>query len=63
MESVNPRLGSSPAVCNIGSTLTKGPGDRPQHSAVDALPLGLRRHLAIRERQYLGEQGKLSLDP
>lgn len=35
-------------VVGIGATLTKGPGDRPQHSAVDALPLGFRSHLAIR---------------
>lgn len=50
-------------VTGIGSTLTKRPGDRPQHSAVDALPLGLGSHLAIRQRQCLGEHGNLSQTP
>lgn len=50
-------------VTGIGSTLTKRPGDRPQHSAVDALPLGLGSHLAIRQKQCLGEHGNLSQTP
>lgn len=50
-------------VAGIGTTLTERPGDRPQHSAVDALPLGLGSHLAIRERQNLGKHGNLSQTP
>ena len=34
--------------------LTEGTGHRPQHSAVDAFPLGFRGHL---ETQGVGERG------
>lgn len=56
-------LSSYKEVAGMGSTLTERPGDRPQHSAMDALPLGLGSHLAIRQRRYLGEHGNLSQTP
>ena len=45
-----------------GSELTEGPGHRPEHSAVDAFPLGFRGHLREHKEGDRGQGVRLYLD-